>query len=172
MGCSAAKNITVEPLNGNKVTDISSLSNGSVRKVSIPKSVPDVPPLEGEDPQTEVLESAMVNNLQKGSNGLSFEIAFEEDKDGESIIKKHPPKRFQKLEEQQTSPTVTLVKLQEKLEEAEIRRQQILQQRVQSAKYRNALKKQASVSSIDDEHLKVPTEVAPQTTNSYDVSYV
>lgn len=66
MGCSAAKNITVEPLNGNKVTDISSLSNGSIRKVSIPKSVPDVPPLEGEDPQTEVLESAMVNNLQKG----------------------------------------------------------------------------------------------------------
>lgn len=58
------------------------------------------------------------------ANGMAFDIAFIEDSD-ESIIKKHPPKRFQKLEESQTSPTVTLVKLQEKLEEAEIRRQQV-----------------------------------------------
>ncbi|KAJ3666648.1 hypothetical protein Zmor_002123 [Zophobas morio] len=171
MGCSAAKNLTVEPLDGNKVTE---LSNGhpDTRKVSIPRSVSDVPPLEGEDPQTEVLETATVNNLQKGANGLSFEIAFQEEGE-ESIIKKHPPKRFQRLEEQQTSPTTTLVKLQEKLDEAEIRRQQILQQRVQSAKYRHTLKKQSSVTSSDEDpdHLKIPLDV-PQPANPYDVSYI
>lgn len=66
MGCSAAKNLTVEPLDGNKVTE---LSNGTAetRKISIPRSVSDVPPLEGEDPQTEILaETATVNNIQKG----------------------------------------------------------------------------------------------------------
>ncbi|RZC35126.1 uncharacterized protein BDFB_008844 [Asbolus verrucosus] len=170
MGCSAAKNLTVEPLDNNKVTE---LSNGHAdRKVSIPRSISDVPPLEGEDPQTEILETTAVNNLQKGANGLSFEIAFQEEGE-ESIIKKHPPKRFQRLDEQQTSPTVTLVKLQEKLDEAEIRRQQILQQRVQSAKHRNVLKKQSSVTSLDDDpdHLKVPPDI-PQPSNPYDVSYI
>lgn len=56
---------------------------------------------------------------------MSFEIAFENENTDDSIIKKHPPKRFQKLEEQQTSPSVSLEKLQEKLDEAEIRRQQV-----------------------------------------------
>lgn len=56
---------------------------------------------------------------------MAFDIAFAEEGD-ESIIKKHPPKRFQKLEDTQTSPAITLVKLQEKLEEAEIRRQQVI----------------------------------------------
>lgn len=64
-------------------------------------------------------------NLNKFlANGLSFDIAFEED--AESIIQKHPPKRFQKLEEQeQTSPNLSLQRLQEKLDEAEKRRQQV-----------------------------------------------
>lgn len=62
MGCSAAKNLTVEPLEGSK-----ELTNGHYnRKISIPKSVSDVPALEGEDPQTEILEAATVNNVQKG----------------------------------------------------------------------------------------------------------
>ncbi|KAJ8931436.1 hypothetical protein NQ314_015653 [Rhamnusium bicolor] len=170
MGCSAAKNLAVEPLDGNKSSD---LSNGNgVRKVSIPSGIP---PLEGEDLQTEMLESATVNNIQKGPSGLSFEIAFDEEKVEESIIKKHPPKRFQRLEEPPTSP-ITLDKLQEKLEEAEIRRQQILAQRVQSAKYRNQLKKQSSVGSNPEEedpaHLKVPTQNPPRTPNPYDVSYI
>ncbi|KAJ8921614.1 hypothetical protein NQ315_010523 [Exocentrus adspersus] len=171
MGCSAAKNLTVEPLDGNKS---SGYSNGNgVRKVSLPTT--GVPPLEGEDLQAELLESATVNNIQKASNGLSFEIAFEEEGSEESIIKKHPPKRFQRLEEQQTSP-ITLDKLQEKLEEAEIRRQQILAQRVQSAKIRNQLRKQSSVGSNsyedDPDRLRVPTNVPPQTPNPYDVAYV
>lgn len=62
MGCSAAKNVTVESLDGNKS---SALSNGNgVRKVSLPNA--NVPPLGGEDLQTEFLESATVNNIQKG----------------------------------------------------------------------------------------------------------
>ncbi|CAH0552845.1 unnamed protein product [Brassicogethes aeneus] len=173
MGCSAAKNLTVEPLNGNKVHDISTGIVESLRKTSIPKSISDIPPLEGEDPQTEMLETGTVNNFQKGVNGMSFEIAFDKEEKDESIIKKHPPKRFQKLEGQ-ISPNSTLNKLQEKLEEAEIRRQQILAQRVQSAKYRNTLKKQASVSSMnseDEDLLKAPSEVPPPL-NPYDVSYI
>lgn len=58
------------------------------------------------------------------ANGMSFEIAFQEEGE-ESIIRKHPPKRFQRLEEQQMSPATTLNKLQEKLDEADIRRQQV-----------------------------------------------
>lgn len=54
---------------------------------------------------------------------MAFEIPFDGD-NVDSIIKKYPPKKFQRLIEQPTSP-VTLNKLQEKLEEAEIRRQQV-----------------------------------------------
>lgn len=63
MGCSAAKNLTVQPLDGNKVTE---LTNGhkEPRKISIPH----VPPLESEDPQAELLESSTVNNIQKAGN--------------------------------------------------------------------------------------------------------
>ncbi|KRT81577.1 hypothetical protein AMK59_6139 [Oryctes borbonicus] len=108
-------------------------------------------------------------------SGLSFEIPAD-DENADSIIKKHPPKRFQKLEDQQTYPTLSLEKLQEKLDEAEIRRQQILQQRIQSAKHRNVLRKQASVMSADNEngtnYLKVPEDVPPAVINPYDVSYV
>ncbi|KAJ8974122.1 hypothetical protein NQ317_000652 [Molorchus minor] len=171
MGCSAAKNLAVEPLDGNKAANISN-GNG-VRKVSIPAK--NIPPLEGEDLQAELLESATVNNVQKAPNGLSFEIAFDGDGSEESIIKKHPPKRFQRLEDPPTSP-ITLNKLQEKLEEAEIRRQQILAQRVQSAKIRNQLKKQASIGSNSEEedtnHLKVPANGPPTTPNPLDVSYI
>lgn len=155
MGCSATKNLTVTELDG-------ATANGleEPRKTSIPRRVSDVPPLVGDEPQTEMLENANVNNVQKTANGLSFDIAFEDD--NESIIRKHPPKRFQKLEEQQTSPNLSLTRLQEKLDEAEIRRQQILQQRIQSAKVRNQLKKQANISTENEEeedrnHLHVPS---------------
>ncbi|KAF2884890.1 hypothetical protein ILUMI_21261 [Ignelater luminosus] len=160
MGCSAAKNLTVEPLDGTKVTQ---LSNGVEipRKLSTPRKASDVPPLEGVDPQTEFLESAShVNNVHQTTHGLSFDIPFQEE-DGESIIRKHPPKRFQKLEDQQTSPTLSLVRLQEKLDDAEIRRQQILQNRVQSAQFRKVLKKQSTVYSINEDdtnHLQVPQD--------------
>ncbi|KAJ8948236.1 hypothetical protein NQ318_013223 [Aromia moschata] len=114
MGCSAAKNLAVEPLDGGKAT--ADLSNGNgVRKVSIPEK--GMPPLEGEG-------FAGGNPGIGHTNGMSFEIAFDEDGAEESIIKKHPPKRFQRLEDPPPTP-ITLDKLQEKLEEAEIRRQQV-----------------------------------------------
>ncbi|BES99628.1 Hypothetical protein NTJ_12445 [Nesidiocoris tenuis] len=72
------------------------------------------------------------------SQGLAFEVPIE---DGETnIIKKHPPKRFQKLEDQQIS-SLTHRLLDEKQAEAEQRRQQILSQRVQSAKVRQKTKR-------------------------------
>lgn len=62
MGCSAAKNLAVEPLEGAK-------SNGTVenRKVSLPRKNSDVPPLTSDEPQTEMLENTNVNNLMKSS---------------------------------------------------------------------------------------------------------
>lgn len=73
MGCTAAKNMTIEPLDRNKVTELSNLQRKETRKFSITKSVSDVPPLEGEDPQAELLlEAPNVNNIQKGGQILSL----------------------------------------------------------------------------------------------------
>lgn len=57
------------------------------------------------------------------AHGLSFEIAFEDE--NESIIRKHPPKRLLRLEDQKTNAPTSMDKLQEKLDEAEVRRQQV-----------------------------------------------
>lgn len=55
---------------------------------------------------------------------MSFEIAFEEDDSEDSNQKKFPPKRIlERLDG--PPPTPSLQQLQEKLEEAEIRRQQV-----------------------------------------------
>lgn len=62
MGCSAAKNLTVEQLD-------TANNNGAVeepRKASVPRRVSDVPAIVGVEPQTELLdvENANVNNVQ------------------------------------------------------------------------------------------------------------
>lgn len=63
---------------------------------------------------------------------LAFEVPVNDEE--KSIIKKHPPMRFQRLEEQQLpQPEVTLEMLQKRQAEAEIRRRRILLMRVQSA---------------------------------------
>ncbi|XP_023722196.1 uncharacterized protein LOC111872472 isoform X2 [Cryptotermes secundus] len=59
-------------------------------------------------------------------------LAFEVPVAQESIIRKHPPRRLQRLEDQQITLSHEL--LDEKQEEAKQRRFQILSQRVQSAK--------------------------------------
>lgn len=59
------------------------------------------------------------------ANGLSFDIVLEEENGNDNSLNKQPPKRLQRLEEQSTSP-ITLNKLQEKLDEAEVRRQQVI----------------------------------------------
>ncbi|KAG5895585.1 hypothetical protein JTB14_002347 [Gonioctena quinquepunctata] len=171
MGCNAAKNLPVEQLDGH-----ADHANGNaVRAASVPlEPSPEMPPLEAEDLQAELLENATVNNVQKTPHGLSFEIAFEEDDAEDSIVKKHPPKRvLERLEEPPSSP-VTLSKLQEKLDEAEIRRQQILAQRVQSAKLRAEMKNHSSVShneaNEDIDFLRIPPEEIPAPSNPYIIS--
>lgn len=64
MGCSAAKNLTVEPINPSKTAanDVS-----EPRKVSISKSVSDIPPIIGEEPQTETLDDDVMNNVHQTS---------------------------------------------------------------------------------------------------------
>ncbi len=58
------------------------------------------------------------------SKAVAFVVPLHDQDD--SLIKKHPPKRFQRLEEQQTSPAVITHKmLQDKLAEAEQRRLQV-----------------------------------------------
>lgn len=53
-----------------------------------------------------------------------FVVPLNDEKD--SLIKKHPPKRFQRLEEQPHSPpALTLKMLEDKLAEAEQRRLQV-----------------------------------------------
>lgn len=63
---------------------------------------------------------------------MAFEVPVHENE--ESIIKKHPPKRFRKLEEQQQDPKdLTHQLIDERISEAEARRREILDQRIRSA---------------------------------------
>ncbi|UYV74464.1 mig-6 [Cordylochernes scorpioides] len=62
---------------------------------------------------------------------VAFEVTL--DDQAESIVKKHPPKRIQQRLEDQT-PAVTAQELEEKLQRAEERRQEILQERIRSSK--------------------------------------
>lgn len=70
MGCSAAKNLAVEPMNGNNA-NLNGLSDS--RKVSIPRKNSDVPPLISTEPQTELLDNnSTINNFTKTSKAPSF----------------------------------------------------------------------------------------------------
>ncbi|XP_058460127.1 uncharacterized protein LOC131435885 [Malaya genurostris] len=59
----------------------------------------------------------------------AFEISLD-DENSESIIKKHPPKRLKRLQEQISDPP-SIEDLEEKLATAEMRRQQFLASRIQ-----------------------------------------
>ncbi|KAF0294315.1 hypothetical protein FJT64_008015 [Amphibalanus amphitrite] len=65
-----------------------------------------------------------------GSSAVAFEIPLEP---GESLIQRHPPKRFTRLEDNQ----LTLETFQGKHAGAAERRNQLLNKRVQSARVRN-----------------------------------
>ncbi|XP_071515584.1 uncharacterized protein [Panulirus ornatus] len=71
-----------------------------------------------------------------GGRAVAFEVGPTDASD--SLIRRHPPRKFQKLEDQQQGDPLTQEKLVEKQAEAERRRQEILTQRVQSAKQRTA----------------------------------
>lgn len=66
----------------------------------------------------------MKNFLFYSGQPLAFEVPVNDEE--KSIIKKHPPMRFQRLEEQQLpQPEVTLEMLQKRQAEAEIRRRRV-----------------------------------------------
>ncbi|XP_069687770.1 factor associated with metabolism and energy [Periplaneta americana] len=126
MGCGSSKRTAVVPV-GDSVGD-DETGNGIARRSS------EVPALEGEDPPAEQLKEENLNSSKQNSGNkesipqpLAFEVPITE----ESIIRKHPPRRFQRLEDQ---VTLSHELLDEKQEEAKQRRFQILSQRVQSAK--------------------------------------
>ncbi|KAF0754038.1 Uncharacterized protein FWK35_00031528 [Aphis craccivora] len=84
---------------------------------------------------------------------IAFSVPLTEEE--ESVVKKHPPKRLRMLEGQQ-SPPLTHEMLLEKLADAENRRQQILSQRIESAKtlmrprYNSANKMNADDALVED----------------------
>ncbi|EEB18506.1 hypothetical protein Phum_PHUM516590, partial [Pediculus humanus corporis] len=66
---------------------------------------------------------------------LAFDIPAD---DEESIIKKHPPKKIKKLQKNENlTKTLTHEELNAKLQEAEMRRREFLNQRIQSAQIKN-----------------------------------
>lgn len=64
---------------------------------------------------------------------VAFEVTLD---DANNLVKRHPPKRLQRLGEQPTSP-ITHETIAERLAEAEARRLQLLNQRIESAKQIN-----------------------------------
>lgn len=75
MGCSAAKNLAVEPIQG---ANLNGTTNGESRKISIPRKNSDVPPLIGVEPQTELLDnnSSIINKLTKTSKYSKTVLLF------------------------------------------------------------------------------------------------
>ncbi|CAG0915871.1 unnamed protein product [Notodromas monacha] len=71
--------------------------------------------------------------MHKGGQPVAFEVPA-----NESIVKKHPPKRLAKLEDIQQNVSITHETIEEKQAEAERRRKEILNNRVQSAKRRTS----------------------------------
>ncbi|XP_024085495.1 uncharacterized protein LOC106665201 isoform X2 [Cimex lectularius] len=123
MGCAASKTAVI-PIEGGK-----DLGNGHVDGNSEGASVPIAAAIPSIDDDIKI--SAQT------TKGLAFEVPIT---DEENLIKKHPPKRLQRLEDQQM-PNLTHRLLDEKQAEAEQRRQQILSQRIQSAKARQKVKR-------------------------------
>ncbi|KAL7637545.1 UNVERIFIED_CONTAM: hypothetical protein RMT77_012273 [Armadillidium vulgare] len=83
-------------------------------------------------------------NIIIGETAVAFEVV------DDSLIKKHPPKKFQKLEDMQENLTLTPEELEKKQEIARKRRENLLSKRVQSAKERSA--KSAHIRSNTDEN--------------------
>ncbi|XP_022194063.2 uncharacterized protein LOC111051809 [Nilaparvata lugens] len=122
MGCGSSKSTSVTPMGGDQ-------------RPSKPPKTTKVSPMASVDDDISI--------SARTSQGLAFEVPLDDDEGGDdpSLIKKHPPKRLQRLEDQPPPPNLTHEMLEEKLAEAEQRRQQILNQRIQSAKARQKVKR-------------------------------
>lgn len=79
---------------------------------------------------------------------MAFEVGPPDASD--SLIRRHPPRKFQKLEDQPQGNVITQEKLEEKQAIAERRRQEILTQRVQSAKHRSATRMRSHTDDGDE----------------------
>ncbi|XP_055855626.1 ubiquitin carboxyl-terminal hydrolase 36 [Episyrphus balteatus] len=85
-------------------------------------------------------QASEVSSADKYPPAEAFEVSLDDvdnDNDNDrsdSLIKKHPPKRLQKLVEQAATavPATTIEHLEEKLAKAEVRRQQYIQQRIEN----------------------------------------
>ncbi|XP_067013232.2 factor associated with metabolism and energy [Anabrus simplex] len=122
MGCGASKRTTtVVPVGDSDTKGSEENIHNNARRTS------DVVALQGEDPPAEILKD---DKKLSRAQPMAFEVIV----NNESLIRKHPPRRLQRLEDQQVTLTHQL--LDEKQAEAEQRRNQILTQRVQSAKQR------------------------------------
>ncbi|XP_049847524.1 uncharacterized protein CCDC198-like, partial [Schistocerca gregaria] len=88
------------------------------------------------DPPAELLREAppLAPDTPPPKPAVAQPLAFEVPVTTESLIRRHPPRRLKRLEDQQLPLTHQL--LDEKQAEAEQRRHQILTQRVQSAQQR------------------------------------
>lgn len=82
---------------------------------------------------------------------MAFDVPLDNVPGSASIVKRHPPRRLQRLEEQQQQLTpLSLQELQEKQQEAENRRLQFLQMRAQSAKRKYALRNTSPPTSAEN----------------------
>ncbi|KDR17661.1 hypothetical protein L798_08371 [Zootermopsis nevadensis] len=126
MGCGSSKRTAVVPI-GDSVGEVE--ASGGLTQCNS-----EVPAMERRDPQKEQPKEEGVRwSLNSGKREpIAQPMAFEVSVTEESIIRKHPPRRLQRLEDQQMALSHEL--LDEKQEEAKQRRFQILSQRVQSAK--------------------------------------
>ncbi|XP_037072639.1 uncharacterized protein LOC119093738 [Pollicipes pollicipes] len=144
MGCGGSKSVAaVQPLddeaeNVSKVEVLkeNGVSDGLDRIQSVPDNhIPNGSPADQPDQTSTQLNPASPPQLlpvkqANGSSAIAFEIPLEA---GESLIQRHPPKRFQRLEDNQ----LTLEIFEGKHANAAERRSKLLNQRVQSARVRN-----------------------------------
>ncbi|XP_055589701.1 uncharacterized protein LOC129741912 isoform X2 [Uranotaenia lowii] len=86
----------------------------------------------------------------------AFEIPLE-DENADSLIKKHPPKRLERLEAQPTTPP-SIEDLEEKLATAEIRRQQFLASRAQKTVTQEKSDNDEDEEKVDEDKITEETE--------------
>ncbi|XP_063222854.1 uncharacterized protein LOC134531139 [Bacillus rossius redtenbacheri] len=154
MGCGASSRATVAPEAAEAAGAAGAAAdNGDLRLASAGADSPPPAPRDTPAPRGGPLEEAApapspASPRRPPGPPTAFEVPVLE----ESLIKKHPPRRFQRLEEQQLSSPLSLELLEERQAVARHRRIQILNQRVLSAKLRLPKKARImdDVTAVDD----------------------
>ncbi|XP_050689726.1 uncharacterized protein LOC126982045 [Eriocheir sinensis] len=156
MGCGASRTVQAiddgqdkspeSPEQPQQPEELTSIRSNSPDLASKPVEAPTTAPVIRQN-GTELSAPALEDQLPEstlqhasahsGGRAVAFEVR-PPDANNESLIRRHPPRKFQKLEDQQQNSIITQEQLEEKQAIAEKRRQEILSQRVQSAKHRTA----------------------------------